>query len=142
MALKMFKESKVLCMLPMNKLLPALLQTGSLTQNHLLLGELLDLIQGNFCKSNKWISKSSGKRTANPSPDSAPVISGVHVAQSLFFCVVFCRSLFVLLFFFICLYMSLDLVCPFVLFHLPVHVLGFSVPFCSFSFACTCPSWI
>jgi hypothetical protein len=29
-------------------------------------------------------------------------------------------------------------VCPFVLFHLPVHVLlGFSVPFCSFSFAWT-----
>ena len=50
MALKMFKESKVLCMLPMNKLLPALLQTGSLTQNHLLLGELLDLIQGNLAK--------------------------------------------------------------------------------------------
>ena len=48
-----------------------------------------------------------------------------------------------LLFFFICLCMSfLDLVCSFVLFHLPVHVLGFSVYFCSFSFASTCPSWI
>ena len=35
--------------------------------------------------------------TANPSgvPEFTPVLSGVHVARSLFFCVVFCSSLFV-----------------------------------------------
>jgi len=39
----------------------------------------------------------SGTRTAYPSwdPISPPVLSGVQVAQSLAFCVMFCRSLFV-----------------------------------------------
>ena len=50
MALQMFKESKVLYMLSMNKLLPALVQTGSLTQNLMFPGKLLDLIQGNLAK--------------------------------------------------------------------------------------------
>ena len=35
-------------------------------------------------------------------PSSPPALSGVHVVQSLVFCVVFCRSLFVILFFFFC----------------------------------------
>jgi len=37
-------------MLFMNKLLPALVQTGSLTQNLMFPGKLLDLIQGNLAK--------------------------------------------------------------------------------------------
>jgi hypothetical protein len=40
-----------------------------------------------------------GARTANPS-GSPQVFSGVHVARSLVFCVMFCRSLYVLLSFF------------------------------------------
>ena len=38
----------------------------------------------------------SGAGTANPAGTS-PVLSGVRVAQSLVFCVLFCRSLFVFL---------------------------------------------
>ena len=33
-------------------------------------------------------------------PESTPVVSGVRVARSLVFCVMFCRSLFGLLYFF------------------------------------------
>ena len=45
----------------------------------------------------------SGAGTANPSgePDFTPVFSGVGVTRSLVFCVMFCRSLFVLLSLFI-----------------------------------------
>ena len=40
-----------------------------------------------------------GEETAYPSgaPEFTPILSGVHVSRSLVFCVVFCRSLFVLL---------------------------------------------
>jgi hypothetical protein len=45
-------------------------------------------------------------------PDTKPCLCGVHVARSLVFCVKFCRSLFVLLFFFVrplcCLSISID----------------------------------
>ena len=42
--------------------------------------------------------------TANPpgAPEFTAVFNGVRVARSLIFCVMFCRLLFVLLFFFFC----------------------------------------
>ena len=53
---------------------------------------------------------------------SSPVFSGVRVAQSFFFCVVFCRSLFVLLsFFLLSIVLSADLrllITPFGIFKL------------------------
>jgi hypothetical protein len=43
-----------------------------------------------------------GAGTANPSgaPEFTPVFSGVRVARSLLFCIMFCRSLFIRLYFF------------------------------------------
>ena len=54
----------------------------------------------------------SGAGTAYPArtPEFTPVFSGIRDAQSLVFCVMFCRSLFVLLSFF---FWSFDcIVCP------------------------------
>ena len=54
------------------------------------------------CNQGNTTGVTSGARTAYPSeaPEFTPGFSGVRVARSLVFCVVFCRSLFVLLSFF------------------------------------------
>jgi hypothetical protein len=54
------------------------------------------------CNKSNTTDSTSWERTAYPSevPVLKPVFSGICVAQSLVFCVVFCRSLFVLLSFF------------------------------------------
>ena len=49
--------------------------------------------------SSNTMGVTRGEETAYPSgaPEFTPILSGVHVSRSLVFCVVFCRSLFVLL---------------------------------------------
>jgi len=52
-----------------------------------------------FVDSSNTVGVTSGAETAYPSGtlEFTPVFSGVDVSRSLVFCVVFCRSLFVLL---------------------------------------------
>ena len=49
--------------------------------------------------SSNTMGVTRGAETAYPfgAPEFTPILSGVHVSRSLVFCVVFCRSLFVLL---------------------------------------------
>ena len=55
--------------------------------------------------NSKTMGVTSGTRTVNPpeAPELIPDFNGVRVVRSLVFCVVFCRSLFVLLSFVIVL---------------------------------------
>jgi hypothetical protein len=54
------------------------------------------------------VTNATGTAYPSRAPEFTPVFSGIGVAQSLFYCVVFCRWLFVLLSFFVwplyCLY--------------------------------------